>query len=229
MEKEMENSLEYQAKVYYKPSGKFAPAGPLSVWLFGAIAAGLGGSIYAYALHFIPFVYLNWLLTLLLTFVVGVGAGMGVYFGHIRNTFIALLAGLTVGVFAEYLVWVVQFYAASGHETLEFDPRLLWGKIQALGDKGDWTIFGLKPTGYWLYSVWGLEALFIIGGTGLIARATSTSPYCEEQGEWADEEEQLGPLTPIKDKKRLIEQLEHRNYAMLEDLEPVGKTRTIRI
>ncbi|HEX5056096.1 MAG TPA: hypothetical protein VFX02_06325 [Gammaproteobacteria bacterium] len=49
---------------YYRHSGKFNLAGPIVIIILGGIVTPVLSFIYAYAIHHIPFIFINGLLTL---------------------------------------------------------------------------------------------------------------------------------------------------------------------
>ena len=74
----------------YKPSGKISPI--FVLWLFLAILLTIGAAfLYELGLYWIPIIYLNILLTLVMGFVIGMLTGIVIKQGKIRNTLIAFL------------------------------------------------------------------------------------------------------------------------------------------
>ena len=90
---------------FYKHSGKFGVHGPLLALLAAVVAGYPLGIIYAYLIKWIPFIYLNLFIT------AGYGLAFGfmtmalLKFAKVRNSSIALLTGLAVGLCAAYLSW----------------------------------------------------------------------------------------------------------------------------
>jgi len=90
---------------FYSHSGKFGVHGPVFALAAGGIAAWPLGLAYAYLIKWIPFIYLNFLITAGYGFAFGMLASMLLKAGKVRNGSIALLCGIGVGVFAWYGSW----------------------------------------------------------------------------------------------------------------------------
>src|SRR5215475_2687035 len=90
---------------FYVHSGKFGVHGPLMALFAGAVLGYPLGIAYSYLIKWIPFIYLNFLITL------GYGFGFGfvtlycMKSGKVRNVLVAMLTGLAVGGLAWYFSW----------------------------------------------------------------------------------------------------------------------------
>ena len=214
-------------EIYYKPSGKFGIASFITIPLLGAIGACLGGFAYSYAVSWIPFIYVNVLLTIAYGFVMGFMVYMGANLGKLRNVPLALLLSLVVGVFALYTQWVAHFHALTDPSQLILDPLLLWQYITTLGETGSWSIGSSKEpiNGILLYLVWGIEAIIIIGLTFFMAMAAVNQLFCENCGQWTSDEQTFGPFKKVKDLNQTRNELENHNFYTLENLEPADHAR----
>ena len=83
---------------FYKPSGKFSPSFILFFLLVSLIAFPLLGLIYAYCIWYIPFIYINFFITLGFGFLVALCVNKVVIRkGKVRNPILALFIGFFAG------------------------------------------------------------------------------------------------------------------------------------
>ncbi|MGJ8678310.1 MAG: CRISPR-associated protein Cas5 [Akkermansiaceae bacterium] len=180
-----------QPPVFYKPSQKCPPRstllGILAVLVVSPIAAGL----YALAIFYCPFIYINFFLTLGLGFVVGGAVGKGVYIGKMRNPKVAGIMGILSGLFAVYAQWSVWIFIATGFTVLPILPQDILYVIQMIAEEGAWEIFGMAPTGIMLYLIWLIEAVAIVIISTLTATSISDGIFCEVCDRWVGEDEEL--------------------------------------
>ncbi|MHC4083760.1 MAG: TFIIB-type zinc ribbon-containing protein [Planctomycetota bacterium] len=201
---------------YFKHSGKFTPAGILLMALFGLGTAVVGGIVYAYATFYIPFVYLNVIMTLLLGAGVGSCVGIAAKLGKVRNLALVALSGLFAGLVAEYIAWVFWILAASGHEALVLSPIGILQAWGMLAKDGVWEIFGSTPRGGILYLLWIIEFVIIVGGAALIPLGKiATLPFCERCDSWVQNKEKYAPFEPVSDVDGLKAQLEEGDFRPL--------------
>ncbi|MBW8016683.1 MAG: MptD family putative ECF transporter S component [Planctomycetes bacterium] len=211
---------------YYRHSGVIGLTGPINMTVFGTIAALVLGTVYGYAIRYIPFIYINLFITLGFGAGVGYFVGLGAKIGKVRNTKALLVFGFIFGCFAEYVGWVSWIFATSEQQRLALMPSEIFAVLQFLAEEGAWDIFGWTPKGLALYSIWTIEAIMIIGMSAGVAWFKLTSiPFCEECEKWIEEKHTIGPLDNITNHDELKEQLERSDYTMLNSLkkqEPVS-------
>lgn len=93
---------------YYEPSGRFSFLSFLYLFLISLTALPLLAFGYAYATYYIPFIYINFLLTAGLGFGVGFVTNLAVLrLGKVRNTTLAALLGFLAGFITLYIQWAV--------------------------------------------------------------------------------------------------------------------------
>jgi len=78
-------------------------------------------------------------------------------------------------------------------------PGAMWLAIQKINETGTWSLKGSTPSGVFLAVIWVIEAVIILGGAWLLAKAQATEPFSEASNEWADEETLAHPLTFAQD------------------------------
>src|SRR5579862_4665134 len=90
---------------FYSHSGKFGVHGPLLALIAGVFVAYPLGIAYSYLIKWIPFIYLNCLITAGYGFAFGFLTFFLLKFGKVRNGTLALLTALVVGLAALYGAW----------------------------------------------------------------------------------------------------------------------------
>lgn len=188
--------------------------------LAGGVAAALVlAFVYIYAVWYIPFVYINFFLCL--GFGLGLGAALAalVRLGKLRAPGAVGALALLLGLVAVYLEWGMYLTLIFNSETtgtgagadtstsfslsLFLDiithPGAMWLAMQKINETGTWSLKGSTPSGVFLAVIWVVEAVIILGGTWLVAKAQATEPFSEASGEWATEETLAHPLTFAQD------------------------------
>jgi hypothetical protein len=195
------------------------PAGILALLAGGVVAALVLALVYVYAVWYIPFVYINFFLCL--GFGLGVGAVLAVLvrLGKLRSPGAVGALALLVGLVAVYLEWGMYLTLVFNTETtgtgadadtstsfsfslfvdIITHPAAMWLAIQKINATGTWSLKGSTPSGVFLGVIWVIEALLILGGTYLMAKAQATEPFSEASNEWAEEETLAHPLTFAQD------------------------------
>lgn len=140
-----------------------------------------------------------------------------------RSPKLAGVIGLALGAITAYLAWVVWIFAASEQQALVLFPGGLLGTLGDLAKEGAWGIFGFTPTGGMFYAIWGVEALMIVGVSGLAAWISiGITPYCEHCNQWIEEPEKVEFLEPLKDdEETLKKKLEAGDFSALLELKKV--------
>jgi hypothetical protein len=229
---------------YYQPSGKFSPVSFVWLALLSVTVLPLLGLIYSYAIWYIPFIYINFFVTVIF----GALAGFAVnYFvigwAKVRNPKLALLFGVLAGLAALYFSWVVWLDLAMnmgenyGSERigitvsnikltevlqLAFDPAMVVKLAALINLSGTWGIRGATVSGVFLAIIWGLEAAIVVFVPALLTVGRAKKPFCEETNVWASEKE-LPAIEYIEDAQALKASLESGNCAILRE---IGKAQS---
>ena len=182
---------------HYQHSGK-APLGGMLMTLVGGGVAGIVlGAVYGLLIYYIPFVYINAIITFVFGAALAMSVGGCAKFGKIRNAGVVTVIALLVAVVAYYAHWVVWVERMSGTQLL--DPGQIWSFAATLNALGPWSIFGWTPTGFALWAIWGIEALIIVGMGTLGAHGMIDLPFCETTGQWTKETVMPKHFQPIDD------------------------------
>ena len=174
---------------YYQPSGKSSGAGIPVLLIGGLVAAAVLGAVYAYATHFIPFIYISFLLTIGFAFAMGWVVNQLTKMGKIRNPSTITWASIVIGIAAVYFAWVFWFQAAMG--VLFVNPMDVLGAQQLLGQTGVWSIASFAPTGMTLYAFWAVEAAVIAIGTWIFSQNQVYEPFCETCEKWLETKKEV--------------------------------------
>ncbi len=184
----------------YRHSGKFNPHGVVLPIVAAAVLGFPLGYVYAYGLRWIPFIYVN----ILLTFAYGFGFGWLtsriLKASHVRNTTLATLCGLGVGLIALYWEWDGHLHALFTGAPWFFRPDQIVRGMGLLYKEGSWGFHGTTVTGIPLALVWVVEAAIIVGvATAIPAVFVRDTPFCEQTRTWLDEEKKINTLEPLLD------------------------------
>jgi hypothetical protein len=183
---------------FYAHSGKFGFHGPVLALAAGAAAAWPLGLAYAYLIKWIPFIYLNFLITAGYGFAFGMLASWFLKIGKVRNGPIALLCGIGVGGLAWYGSWNGCVHALIQSGPWFLTPRQILKVMGLLYDQGTWGI-GLSSqtpvAGVLLAIVWLVEGAVIVSLSTIIGYGSiANTPFCELHGCWLDEEKKMDKL-----------------------------------
>lgn len=225
---------------YYKASGRFSPLSFVYFILVALIILPLLGLAYAYAIWYIPLIYILFLLTL------GFGFGTGyllnltvIRAGKVRNTLLALLFGFLGGLFALYFHWAVWLdlvlNAGESYGTdsigitvsnvqfiqvfsLAFNPEFLFSLMGEVNQVGTWGIGGGTVSGTILALIWAIEALVIVGLATYLPYVAAQNPFSETSNSWMGAQE-LRPFNFIKETAPLVALLEQSSPEAFSELE----------
>lgn len=210
-------------EAYYSHSGR-APFGGLLLGLvLGLVASPVLALIYSYVTLYLPFIYINFLISLGFGIGVGLPVGFGLKTGKVRNTPVALLLGGTVSLWAFYFVWAIWVFAllqraGSGDVGLLdviFNPLGLGSVILKINETGAWTLFSFPVSGIMLWAVWAIEALIILILPLIMAWVFVSDPYCETCNRWTEEEKAVREFKCVVPPEELKEIVRRKDYGIL--------------
>jgi hypothetical protein len=178
----------------YRHSGVISPLGIFTASATGIAVASVLGVAYSFAVVNIPFVKINFLLTFFFGTLTGLAIGWGAKLGKIRNTFVATAYGFIIGLVGLYVAWGTDFLArviipaGLPVDYLKvYSPNVIVNYMAWFYQNGGWAMkHGDNVTGPFLATVWGAEALIIVGFSTYFARkAIVDHPFCENCKRWA--------------------------------------------
>ena len=214
--------------LYYEHSGHFGIFGQLLMIVFGGATAIVLGALYGYLLWYNPFVYVNFIATIVYGALCGMSVGLAAKWGKMRNAAMVLLFGLAAGLFGLYTGWVAWLHALT--EQSYFAPDnpagllALFAVIAAVAEEGVWTMFGWTPKGGALYTIWVGEAVMIVGCAVLGSINfvdESANTFCDRCNRWAEDLYTSPLLTDVLSAGALKTALERRDYQPLLELQTV--------
>ncbi|RZJ51666.1 MAG: hypothetical protein EOO44_14195 [Flavobacterium sp.] len=217
---------------YYTPSGKFSPSFVLYFLAVSAIVFPILGLIYAYCIWYIPFVYINFFITLGFGFLVGLAIALFVIKkGKVRNPVLGLLIGVIGGILALYFHWAIWIdLVINAGETygsnrigitvsniqflqvfsLIFQPALVFDSICQVSEYGTWGIRGATVTGTFLWVIWSIEFIIVIGVSGFLSYLEAQKPFSESTNSWY-EEVTLPAFSYIENTQQIIADISKSN------------------
>jgi hypothetical protein len=189
----------------YRHSGKFGAHAFLLVPLAGVLLGWPLGFAYAYLIKWIPFVYLNILLTLGYGWALGAATAWVLKRCRVRNLPVALALAAFVGLAANYFRWNGHVHALLDEAPLLSPPGEIRAIMGFLYEHGSWALrHGGNVTGWFLAGVWIAEALTILVVVGFVGTAPVRDyPYCEKNNCWLDEQTKYETLAAFTDVQQL--------------------------
>lgn len=182
----------------YSHSGAVPISGAISTLVGGALTAAISGLIYAYAFHWIPLIYINFLLAMAFGIVIGVAISIIARRGKIRNNLFLRFAGVLCALFGIYVYWGAYLWALAGIGNVglsAFWPPTLIGFAEHLFDQGSWGFKGVANiNGWFLVCFWVGETGLILWMATAIALTNAQLPFCEACNEWTDTEQGVARL-----------------------------------
>jgi len=207
---------------FYKHSGKAPLMGLFFIGIAGFIAVPILGLIYGVLTRVIPFIYINALVLIGFVYAISYVLSQVAKFGKIRNMILLGLAGFFFGLLADYIGWVAWLAVTVGDPWFLvefFFPADIFYIITLVAEEGAWSISGTTPTGVFLYILWAIEAIIVIGGIPyLTLEMLSKIPFCEESDAWADKRTQIGAFTPIANPAQFKDAVSQGNFSAFNEL-----------
>jgi len=211
----------------YRHSGAVTLSGLLLSSVAGACCALALGFGYTWAIAWIPFVYVNFLLALGLGGAVGFLVGRAATAGNLRNTFVIALLGLAWGVVAWYVAWAADARARQFEDAPWFlwQPDLLWAYATYCYENGTWGLGrgGGTVSGIPLGIVWLIEAGMVVGCAMFMALGASLSQtFCERCGRWIETQQGVRKLSLQDANQDAVERLLAGELSVAADLPRAG-------
>jgi hypothetical protein len=151
---------------YYSHSGKFSASGALLAALCGLLAGAPIAWIYAWLIHWNPFIVASCLLTLCFGAAIGRLTSQFLIARKCRSVIVAgavILLVTLVCFYVSWAVWVHAFISKLDTLALLANPLGMWAVIEKINEHGAWSFRTTTPTGAWLWAVWASEAATILG------------------------------------------------------------------
>jgi hypothetical protein len=219
------NTLNTGTASFYRHSGRAPLLGLILLGAAGFIAIPILGLIYGYLIYYIPFIYLSVLLVIGYAWAASFVLSKAASLGKIRNFLVVGLAALCFGLLAEYVGWVAWIAAFAEDPTYLmafFYPLDIITFIIEIGKQGAWSMSGSTPKGAFLYFIWMVEAVMVVGGIIYYSLKTfSQVPFCEESEAWASKKSTVAAFAPLSDATRFRSAIGQGNFSVFNELQPV--------
>jgi len=210
---------------YYRHSGRAPLAGALATAVVGVLVASILAIIYSFAIVWIPFIYLNFLLTVAFGGLTGIIVAVLGQRVKIRNSLLLIVIALAAIAVGYYVAWGADLWARApdiveGDVLSAWNPSLLKEYVKFFYDKGAWSIGRTADTnvsGLFLGAVWLVEAGMIFGLSAIgVLAITGDSTFCEQCDCWSTKKDGLATFA-LTDERDLHAALEQGDYAKLAE------------
>ncbi len=178
---------------FYRLPNKVTMLGIILMLFSGLLTAIIAGSLYGYIDTINPFVYINFLLTLITGLTIGAAVSASAKVG--KTTHLLLITTLTfisavLAVYIENTVYVfvkVNSIVEIPFLSVVLKPHAVIEFLQIIAVQGLWSFRGFTPTGWELYAIWLIEAgIIIVPSIYLAKRKMTENSFCELDNQWMD-------------------------------------------
>ncbi|MEO0897976.1 MAG: hypothetical protein AAFY71_16325 [Bacteroidota bacterium] len=217
--------------LFYQPSGKVPILGATIAAAGTILAAVIIGYIYAHAIIYIPFIYILFFLTIGAGWIMGQLPEYLIKFGKIRHK----AAGVALGIFGglallyvHWAIWVAAIYAQSEGGSMAdptvalnfaLAPGALWETMVAINKIGTWELGGVI-NGTFLWVIWAIEAIVMVGLSTLNGLGTDPIPFDEDSDAWSVKLEIPSRYQIVTEIQSLFQELNSGNWEIFKSLVP---------
>jgi hypothetical protein len=178
----------------YKLSGKSGNIFIVGI-LLGPILVTLLSIIYAYIDVYNPIVYATLLVFIGLLLGIIIIQKLVIRLSKCRSKGSSIIYGIVTGLFGVYASWCAFLYVMFRREDLPVElldlmlsPSLVFEMAQSLSVDGYYTLFGTTVKGGFLWFIWIVEAIGILGAGALGGLAIMHEEiFCEDCNRWAED------------------------------------------
>jgi len=178
----------------YKLSGKSGNIFIVGI-LLGPILVTLLSIIYAYIDLFNPFIYLTLLVFIGLLFGIIIVQKLVIRLSKCRSKGSSIIYGSVTGLFGVYASWFTFLYVMFRKDNVPIElldlmlsPKLVFDWANALSIEGYFTLFGIAVKGGFLWFIWLVEAIGIIGAGAIGGlKVMHEEVFCEDCNRWAED------------------------------------------
>jgi hypothetical protein len=221
---------------FYKHSGQAPVLGLINAFICGSVVAAVAAVIYSYAIVYIPFIYVNFIVTACFGGIVGWVVYWIARKGHIRNNMLPVIIAFVCGLVGLYVAWGVDLLARVGlpqdaNPLVCLDPRVVLKYMQFGYENGFWAIGSRHAkgaagnvSGIFVAIVWLIEAGMIVGIPMLMCLGSmSALAYCEPCGRWTSDAAAVRKVEPTQ-ALSIVEALQQGNVGPLVEAPLAGPT-----
>jgi hypothetical protein len=211
---------------FYRHSGIIPLGGLVQTVFAGAGTAISLGIAYAYAMVYVPIIYLNFLGTVAFGFTLGYLVKRSARAGRIRNRFVPAAIGFVSGLVGLYFAWGADMLARHWLPPqvgllAAFNPRVILFYVEWCYENGTWAIGQHAKgnvTGIPLAIVWLAETGVILGlATHLPWSEIRQWVFCETCGWWGTIESNLTWFSAA-DRDKIADRLNQGDLTVLGEM-----------
>lgn len=178
----------------YKLSGKSGNIFIVGL-LIGPILIMLLNIIYAYIDVYNPIIYLTLIVFIGLLFGIIIVQKLVIRFSKCRSKGSSIIYGIFTGLFGIYANWCTFLYVMFRKENIPVElldlfinPSLIYEMANSISLNGYYNLFGIDVKGGFLWLIWIVEAIGIIGAGALGGvSAMHEEIFCEDCNRWAED------------------------------------------
>lgn len=197
----------------------------------GLVAVPILALIYSYAIWYIPFPYINFILAGVFGYAIGMAIIIiMIRMGKVRNKnlarFFAIL-GAFLGLYFAWAVWAdLAIHVGDSFVNVRFsevlalvlNPGLLFELIGEINSVGVWGLKSTAVSGTPLTIIWIIEAIIIVGVALLVSSGASSQPFCEINKKWFDTKD-AKPHAFLTDPEPIIDALASGDVETVQGVE----------
>src|SRR5262249_43003255 len=138
---------------YYKHSGRAPVLGIVFGFLAGVLISVPASYLYDYGIIEITTDKLRFICTVVFGVLIGAAAGMGLFWGKVRNSLAAAAIGAAAcfaGLYISWGVWLIDIFERghwiSNPAKLLMNPAAVWRAILLINTTGTWAMEHSSPT-----------------------------------------------------------------------------------
>jgi hypothetical protein len=182
----------------YTHTGTIPIGGALATIVAGGLVATIGGVVYAYAFHWIPIPYLNFLIALGFAGLIGGTVATVAKAGKIRSNGFVVGVAILMTLLGLYVYWGSYLLAMAGWGDVglkAYKPAVIYRFAGFLFEKGSWGLGkGGAITGWFLVLFWVAETGMILVVSLMASMAHANVPFCESCQQWTEESKAVAKL-----------------------------------
>ena len=184
---------------YYKPSGRLTFNFFLLYILLMVVSIPVLSYVYIYLVHYIPFIYANFFISVFCGMGTGYLIGIAVKKGRARNPAVVVVMTLAATCVLYYVQWCVYIPLVASEVygfTMTFGERFfetlyyfmypgdVYEAAMIINEFGAWTLNDAEITGGFLLFIWIAEFIIIAVCAIIMSNSQATNPYSEENDDW---------------------------------------------
>lgn len=190
----IDNNKSYQEKLYLE-SGKSSLIFKFLTYAILSVIVGYVSYVYTIITLKIPIIYINFLILIGYSILIGVLIRVSFRFSHNRNKKERYILSILMSIIASISQWLTYFsflitdeipdvFDVITNNIIIFENNLINPILKDLYTFGSWAIFGVNVNGFILLFIWLIELTTIVFVPILIIKQYIAKPYSERLNKW---------------------------------------------